>query len=244
MNHSQRRANTLTNEQISYINGCARLQLAIWRLTHRDPLMALSDRMSKYLLRQAIYILMDTRQRLRKQVLRAYTQKWLKNSQIMSMSNARRQAILRSCINRNEAFKRFILSQFFKNWRIKVARSVEDFLGRMGAFMKLMEAGIRNKTKPLKREFLQNLSKTISPEYYTKPLKGCLNLYDKCQRLLKNRAVNTWRNKVRDLNSLLFKRQLLLKNIVKPLIANNTSVLRHALLKWKQNVLGLRNENE
>ena len=62
MNQSQRRANTLTNEQISYINGCAKLQLAIWRLTHRDPLMALSDRMSKYLLRQAINILMDTRQ--------------------------------------------------------------------------------------------------------------------------------------------------------------------------------------
>jgi hypothetical protein len=206
--------------------------------------MALSDKMSKYVLRQAILILIETRKRLRKQNLNSNLQKWLKTSQTLTNYDARRQALLRSLINRNEALKKFILSQYFKNWRIKCARSVEDFLGRIGAFMKLMEAGIKNKTKPLKREFLQNLTKTISPEYYTRPLKGCLTLYDKCQKLLKNRAVNTWRNKVRDLNSLLFKRQLLLKNIIKPLVANNTAVLRHALLKWKQNVLGLRNDYE
>ena len=91
---------------------------------------------------------------------------------------------------------------------------------------------------------MQDLLKIFLDVYYTRPLKGCLTLYDKCQKLLKNRAVNTWRNKVRDLNSLLFKRQLLLKNIIKPLVANNTAVLRHALLKWKQNVLGLRNDYE
>ena len=244
MNQSQRRATALTNEQISYIKGCARLQSAIWRLTHRDPLMALSDRMSKYVLRQAILTLIETRKRLRKQNLKSSLDKWAKNSQFMTFSNARRQALLKSCINRNEALKRFILSHYFKNWRNKCARSVEDFLGRIGAFMKLMESGIKRRTRPVKKEFLQSLSKTISPEFYTKPLKGCLTLYDKCQRLLKNRAVNTWRNKVRDLNNKLFKRQLLLKNIVKPIIANNQAVLRHAFLKWKQNVLGLRNETE
>ena len=67
----------------------------------------------------------------------------------MTNYDARRQALLRSRINRNEALKKFILSQYFKNWRIKCARSVEDFLGRIGAFMKLMEAGIKNKTKPV-----------------------------------------------------------------------------------------------
>ena len=44
MNQSQRRATALTKDQINYIKGCARLQLAIWRLCHRDPLNALSDR--------------------------------------------------------------------------------------------------------------------------------------------------------------------------------------------------------
>jgi len=145
MNQSQRRATALTKDQINYIKGCARLQLAIWRLCHRDPLNALSDRNSLLVLRRAILTLKDTRDRLRKQYLRSYMQKWLKNSQMMTLSNARRQALLRARVNRLEALKRFLLSQALKNWRIKAARSVEDFLSRLGNFMRLMEAGARRK---------------------------------------------------------------------------------------------------
>ena len=141
MNQSQRRATALTNEQIAYIKGCARLQLSVWRLCHRDPLMALSDRVSKMILKKAVLILIETRQRLRRIYLRSYLQKWLKLAQMMTLSNSKRQALLRGRVNRMEALKRFILSQSLKNWRIKAARSVEDYLGRMGAFMKLMEAG-------------------------------------------------------------------------------------------------------
>ena len=244
MNQSQRRATALTNEQIAYIKGCAKLQLSIWRICHRDPLMALSDRVSQMILRQAIMVLMETRQRLRKLYLRSNLQKWLKLAQMMTLSNSKRQTLLRGRVNRIEAFKRFILSQALKNWRIKAARSVEDYLGRMGAFMKLMEAGLKKKTKPVKKEFFQNMKKTISPEFSRKPLKAVINVYDKCQRLLKSRAVNSWRNKVRDILMLLMKRNLMLKNIVKPLVANNTSVLKNALKKWKHNALGLRSDYE
>jgi hypothetical protein len=244
MNQSQRRATALTKDQINYIKGCARLQLAIWRLCHRDPLNALSDRNSLLILRRAILTLKDTRERLRKQYLRSYMQKWLKNSQMMTLSNARRQALLRARVNRLEALKRFLLSQALKNWRIKAARSVEDFLSRFGNFMRLMEAGARRKTKQSKKEFFQNTKKTIAPEYYHKPLKSCINLYDRCQKLLKFRAFNAWKNKVLNMNNQLAKRQLLLKNIVKPMVANNTAILRNTFKKWRQNVLGLRNDYE
>ena len=244
MNQSQRRATALTNEQIAYIKGCARLQLSIWRLCQRDPLKALSERISLYILRKAVLILMLTRERLRKQYLRSNLQKWLKLAQMMTLSNTKRQTLLRGRVNRIEAYKRFILSQSLKNWKIKTARSIEDFLGRIGAFMKLMEAGIKNKTKPIKKEFLQKMKKTISPEYSRKPLKSCFNIYDRCQKLLKNRAMNAWRNKVRDMNLQAMKRQLLLKNIVKPIISNDISVLRNTLKKWKHNALGIRSEYE
>ena len=244
MNQSQRRATALTNEQIAYIKGCARLQLSVWRLCHRDPLMALSDRVSKMILKKAVLILIETRQRLRRIYLRSYLQKWLKLAQMMTLSNSKRQALLRGRVNRMEALKRFILSQSLKNWRIKAARSVEDYLGRMGAFMKLMEAGLKKKTKPVKKEFFQNMKKTISPEFSRKPLKAVINVYDKCQRLLKSRAMNSWRNKVRDLLMLVMKRNLMLKNIVKPMVANDTAVLKNSLKKWKHNALGLRNDYE
>ena len=244
MNKSQRRATALTNEQISYIKGCARLQLSLWRLCHRDPLKALSEKISQNILRNAILVLMETRERLRKQYLRSNLQKWLKLAQMMTLSNSKREALLRGRVNRIEAYKRFILSQTLKNWRIKAARSVEDFLGRIGAFMKLMEAGTKKRIKPTKKEFLQTMKKTISPEYSRKPLKNLINVYDRCQKLGKNRAMNTWRNIVRDMKCHLMKRDLLLKNIVKPIVSNDISVLRNTLKKWKHNALGLRNDYE
>ena len=36
-----KRISTLNQEQIAYINGCAILQKAVWRMTHKDPLSAL-----------------------------------------------------------------------------------------------------------------------------------------------------------------------------------------------------------
>jgi hypothetical protein len=122
MNQSQRRATALTNEQISYIKGCARLQSAVWRITHRDPLMALSDKMSKYVLRQAILILIETRKRLRKQNLNSNLQKWLKTSQTLTNYDARRQALLRSLINRNEAFKKIHIVSIFQKLENKMCK--------------------------------------------------------------------------------------------------------------------------
>ena len=203
MNQSQRRAAALTNEQISYIKGCSRLQQAIWRLLHRDPLSALSDQNNLSVLRKAILTLMDARDRLRKQMLRSKMQKWQKNAQMTTLSNARREALLRARVNRLEALKKFLLSQAVKNWRIKAARSVEDFLNRIGNFMKLLEAGAKKKTRPAAKNFLLNMNHTIAPEYYRKPLTNCLKLYDRCQRMLKCRLFHSWRNKVHNMNNQL-----------------------------------------
>ncbi len=196
MNPSQRRATALTSDQIAYIKGCARLQDAVWRFCHRDPLMALSDKVSLNVLRQAIMDLMNAREKLRKQAIRTTLQKWIRNAQNMTVSNIRKQQLLRGRVNRIDAYKRFILSQALKNWRIKAARSVDDFLNRIGAFMKLMEAAAKKKNRPAMGSFLQNMRKTIAPEYLRKPLKGCLNIYERIQNNMKSRALNNWRIKV------------------------------------------------
>ena len=244
MNQSQRRATALTSEQISYIKGCAKLQSSVWRLCHRDTLVALSDRIAKNKFQQAILALMDVRQRLRKQYLRNAIQKWNKLAQMTSLSNARRDALLRARINRVEAYKRFLLSQSLKNWRIKAARSVEDFLNRLGNFMKLMDAGLKKKSKPLKKQFLENSRYTLSSEFSRRPLKQLVNIYDKCQKFLKNRAINAWRNKVLNMNVGLLRRDMLLKNIIKPVVANDTSVLRNTLRQWLKTALGMRCKSE
>jgi len=83
-----------------------------------------------------------------------------------------------------------------------------------------------------------------APKYLRKPLKGCVNLYKKSQKSIKSRALNIWRIKVRDMNNQLMKRQLSLKNIVKPIIFNDNTVKRSIFNKWRHNTLGLRSKLE
>ena len=244
MNQSQRRATALTREQVSYIKGCEKLQSSIWRLCHRDTLKALSDRIASNKFQQAILVLMDARQRLRKQYLRNYLQKWNKLAQMMSLINYKRDALLKGRINRIEAYKRFLLSQALKNWRRKASRSVDDFLNRIGNFMKLMDSGLKKRSKPLKKHFFQNAKNTLSSEFSRKPLKTLVNLYDKCRRFMKNRAFNAWRNKVLNMSVGSMRRNLLLKNIVNSIVANDKAVLKNTLRNWLKTALGMRYRSE
>jgi hypothetical protein len=110
--------------------------------------------------------------------------------------------------------------------------------------MKLMELATKKKTKDAKSQFMQRLPKTISPEFYKKPLKECVNVYSKFNKLLKSRAFSDWRNNNRNYNYKMTKRQLLLKNIIKPRIAGDRCFLKTLLNKWKRNTIGLKKDQE
>ena len=113
------------------------------------------------------------------------------------------ESLRRARVNRLETLKKFLLSQAIKIWRIKITRSVEDFLNHIEDFMKLMKAGAKKKTNPGIKNFLLNMNHKIAPDYYCKSLKNCLNLYDRCQRMLKCRVFHSWRNKVHNTNNQL-----------------------------------------
>ena len=53
-----KRLSTLNQEQVAYINGCNVLQRAVWRITHEDPLFCFRSQIKRYLLREAILILL------------------------------------------------------------------------------------------------------------------------------------------------------------------------------------------
>ena len=229
MNPNQRRATALSSEQIAYVRGCQKLQLAVFKLTHKDPLSALSNKFSMSSLKKAILILIEARKKIRVSTLKNSIKKWQKKAQNLTLNSARKTLLLRARISHIDALKKFVLSQSLKNWRIKSARSVEDFLNRIGSFWKLMEIISKKKTKNIKSQFIQRLSKTVSPEFYKKPLKDCFQLYSKFNKLLKGRAFSDWRNNNRAYNYQMSKRRLLLKNIIKPRVANDKFVLKNLL---------------
>ena len=244
MNPFQRRATALSSDQIAYVRGCQRLQLAVLNLTHKDPLKALSYKFNLSALKKAILILIEARKKVRLLTLKLFIKRWQKAAQNLTLSSARKTLLLRARISHIEALKKFVLSQSLKSWRIKSARSVEDFLNRIGKFMKLMELATKKKTKDAKSQFMQRLPKTISPEFYKKPLKDVVNVYAKFNKLLKSRAFSDWRNNNRNWNYLQTKRQLLLKNIIKPRICGDKCLLKTLLHRWKRNTIGIKKGSE
>jgi hypothetical protein len=78
MNPLKRRATALTSDQIAYVRGCQRLQLAVFNLTHKDPLKALSNKFAMAALKDAILILMEARKKVRLLTLKNYLKKMAK----------------------------------------------------------------------------------------------------------------------------------------------------------------------
>ena len=72
---TSKRIATLNQEQIAYINGCAILQKAVWRMTHRDPLSALWSQNNKRIIKRAVNILIIIREKSRESYFQ--TPDWL-----------------------------------------------------------------------------------------------------------------------------------------------------------------------
>jgi hypothetical protein len=174
MSHIQRRATALTSEQIAYVRGCQKLQLAVLKLSHKEPLSALHNKFSMAALKKAIFILIEARKKIGELILKNYLKKWQKRAQNLTLNTARKTLLLRARISHIDAFKRFVLSQSFKNWRIKSARSVEDFLNRIGAFWKLMEIVSKKKDEKSQEPVYPKVIKNCVPRVLQKTLKRLL----------------------------------------------------------------------
>ena len=241
MNHYKRKALPLNPIQISFINGCSKLQNAVWKFCSRDPLNALQSKIS-LLIRQAIKYLMNAREKLRKQVLKSMIQKWLNNAHLMSISNLRRNQILKSRINKIDSYRRLILSNDMKNSRIKQENLNLDFPGQAD------ESSSSKKSK----ERIRDYSKTCY--YRTKGITSSVcrwnssisffDLFEKSIKNMKSRAFKYWRNIVKYMNDQIKKKQLLLKNIVKSIIVKNNTTKKNILNKWRYIALEFRIENE
>jgi hypothetical protein len=93
MNPHQRRATALTSDQIAYVRGCQRLQLAVFNLTHKDPLKALSNKFGMTSLKKAILILMEARKKVRLLTLKNYIKKWQKKCPEFNSFNGKKNSL-------------------------------------------------------------------------------------------------------------------------------------------------------
>ena len=237
---TSKRISTLNQEQIAYINGCNTLQRAVWRITHKDPLSAFGSQIKRFLLRQAILILVSIRERNNKAILKSALMKWLKQAQTISQNKERLRVLLKIIFLNYESNQKTTISKYLLRWAAKTSKSDAEILQKYGYLFQFLDLLIKNSLIPAKKHFLNNLKKTTNPEYFKKPLTNCLRSVNKRELNLLKKAFNTWRLNARKeaLNEL---KKIVLRNmIVSTLRSREKQILQKALRKWHNNAIANR----
>ena len=188
-----KRISTLNQEQIAYINGCATLQRAIWRLAQQDPLSALSSQIDRMKINKALYTLISIRDKSREKGLISALEKWHQNSKKIINQKERLRVLLKMILVNYDSDQKGIISKYFHKWKLNTSVSEPEILKKYGNLFEFLDMLKYYSLFPAKEHFFKNLKNSTSPEYLKKPLKNCLKTYgNNLQNKLK-KALNTWR---------------------------------------------------
>jgi len=232
-----KRLTTLNQEQVAYINGCNTLQRAVWRITHEDPLFAIRGQIKKYILREAILILITLRERNNKAVLKLTLLKWLKQAKSISQNEEKLRGLLKIIFLNYESKIKNITSKYLQKWAAKTAMSEPEILKKYGYLFRFLELVQKNALHPAKRYFMNNLKRTTNPEYFKKPLRNCVKTYDKNIYNHLRDAFNKWRNNTQKDALNVLKSKILRNTVASILRGREKQLLLKALRKWHSNVL-------
>ena len=234
---SQRKISALSNEQIAYIRGCSILQCAVWRITHRDPLSAIHSKISSYILREAILLLVNIREKRTKSILRRALEKWLKICKALRGIEERKKTLLKLLFVGKEAKMNSIKAKYLQKWKSATSVSEAEILDKYGSLFKLLEYIKNASLRPIEKNFMDRLRAYRNLEKLKKPAKKLFGAYSKAQRELLKSYLNKWNKNSKDAYNLLLKRRVLSLATVSAIKRSNQAALHKALKNWYENAL-------
>ena len=227
-----KRMSTLNQEQIAYINGCATLQRAIWRLAQQDPLSALSSQIDRMKINKALYTLISIRDKSREKGLISALEKWHQNSKKIINQKERLRVLLKMILVNYDSDQKGIISKYFHKWKLNTSVSEPEVLKKYGNLFEFLDMLKYYSLFPAKEHFFKNLKNSTSPEYLKKPLKNCLKTYgNNLQNKLK-KALNTWRLNAKNGELQNLKRRVLNISVISTINNKEKQKLLKAFRKW------------
>ena len=231
----------LSTEQISYIKGSRILQIAVWRITHSDPLSAMHHKVSSYILREAIILLINIRERFVKIKLKMALQKWLKICKKMRGVNERRRVLLKLLVLGKDAKIKSILSKYILRWKKMLKVSEKEILEKYGALFKLIDYVKDASLRPIKKKFFQKLKAVKKPKILREPAKKFFKYYEKNLKDLMRKVLIEWRNRAYKLANKDLKRRVLRLATVSAINRAKQQAKLSALKKWYENTIDRNN---
>ena len=231
-----RRLTTLNQEQIAYINGCQTLQRAVWRICHEDPIFAIRNQIKRYILREAVLVLISLRERNNRAILKLTFHKWLKNVQRLNQNKEKIRALLKIIFLNYESKTKNNLSRHLLRWKANASVSEQDILKKYGYLFEFLDMLKFYSLLPAKRQFLSKLRKTISPEKFLKPLKNCFKHYDRNLLNKIRKTLYKWKFNARNGALDELKRKILRNAVLSTIRSREKQLLLKAFRKWHSNV--------
>ena len=238
----KKKTSELNNDQVAYIKGSSILQRAVWRITHKDPLIAMRNKVSSFLLRDAILLMIGLRERFQKIKLRNALHKWLNNCRKINENLEKRRVLLKLALMAKDGKLKNLLGKYFQIWKSVLNVSEKDILDKYGALFKLLDNLKDASLRPIKKDFLGRLRAIRNPELLRRPAKKLFKYYDKNLKDQLKRAINDWRNQSNQLALKELKGRLLRNAVKSAIIRANQQSLLKALNKW-HNKIGVNKIN-
>ena len=223
---------------MNHLKGAELLQKALWRITHKDPLDAMAEKVDLDNTKKTLRNLLKLKKLSDKDLLRKYFNIWKNNTLKQKSKDALYELLARLILINANNFKKKILAKKFNQWRHKAipeqetyevtkvidnlqkAKDINDFADKIKKVM----------IKNLGPEFLDKLGKYRNPEYINNRLRRLYKKKEKEEKDLLREAFNKWKDAVNKKNIKLLRSKILYKIYEK----NKDNLTKYLLNKYFQ----------
>jgi len=161
---------------LNYLKGSEILQRAVWRMTHKDPLHAMGDKIDVENLKNKLRRLVKIKKLTNDDLLRKYFNRW-RNNALKGMDPSKLYKLLAKLIEiSSNNFKKKILAKKFNKWRRATGVNPYDSLKKAKDIYDLVDLIKKIFIQNLGDEFLDKLDRTRNPNRLKNKL---LKLYKK-----------------------------------------------------------------
>ena len=219
---------------LNYLKGAEILQRAVWRMTHKDPLNAMKDKVDVENLKYKLRRLLRIKKLSDNDLLRKYFNKWRNNVPKGIEPEALYKLLAKLIEITSNNYKRKILAKKFNKWRRLAGLKPTDSFEKAKKISDLIDLIKKIFIQNLGDEFLDRLDKTRNPNRFKNRLMRLYKMREKKNKDLLRKYFDKWRNNVQKENVKMLKSKLIYKIYDK----NNTKdkeLLNKYFQRWKNN---------
>ena len=218
---------------LNYLKGAEILQRAVWRITHRDPLHAMGEKIEVENLKDKLRRLVKIKKLSDKDLLRKYFNRWRNNTLRKTDPQVIYKLLAKLMEITSNNYKRKILAKKFNKWRRAARVNPYDSLKRAKDIIDLVDLIKKIFIQNLGDEFLDRLDKTRNPDRYKRRLYKLYKKKERDNKDLLRKYFDKWRKNINKENIKILKSKIMYKIFDKNTFGKDKELLNKYFQIWK-----------